>query len=447
MSKQTEAVSCHDDWIYYGNILEEFDKYDRSKSSSLASKRGSLLHNQKARLISPDSVESKALSPRTTKQKIMRSKSTKHDIMKAPIVLPVSVKSEELSPRNSKLKTIPNQSTNYGSSRSTRQSKSTAVTSSLSDESPGAKSAGAINEALAAENRRLKKVLKEMEKQIGKDGGKDAKKSSDEVGTDVMKFNRKIKKLETKCKDERMKTMQMSKHVEAHHAEIVGLRRELAKALNQVEALERDRESDMHRVLNLTDELEEWRQGDGSPSLKELKSELRQRNNELEATLELLESKVHKIVELEIQLRETNDKLRMPQHANAGRIGNEDPQSISSMSAELRESKAECKKLKRQNMMLRLLFQEQEDNRKGHGGDLDSVSQKVASNFGFASNLGFVLKGRREAGLDLSARTDACRVPSVEKNSPVSVIPSLDNFLSIHSSSSLVADDLFLEGN
>jgi hypothetical protein len=72
-------------------------------------------------------------------------------------------------------------------------------------------------------------------------------------------------------------------------------------------------------------------------------------------------------------------------------------------------------------MMLRLLFDEQEDNCKGDGGDLDSISQKVASNFGFASNIGFVLKGRREAGLDLSVQTDACRVPSIENNSPVSV--------------------------
>jgi hypothetical protein len=341
--------------------------------------------------------------------------------------------------------TMRSKSTNHDGSRSTRKSKSTAVTSSLSDESPVAENAGAISEALAAENRRLKRMLKEMEKQIGKDGGKEEKESSDEVETDVIKLNHKIKSLKTKCKDERMKSMQMSKHVEAHHVEIVGLRRELVKALNRAEALERDRESDMHRILKLTDELEEWRQGDGSPSLTELKSELRQRNSELEVTLELLESKVNKIMELEIQLSETEDKLRMAQYSNAGRTGNEDPQIMSSMLAELRESKAECKKLKRQNIMLMLLFEEQEDNRKGDGEDLDSVSLKVASNFGSTSNLGFVLKERREAGLDLSARTDACRAPSVEINSPVSVIPPLDDFLSRGSLSSLVADDLFLK--
>jgi hypothetical protein len=242
-----------------------------------------------------------------------------------------------------------------------------------------------------------------------------------------------------------MKSMQMSKHVEAHHVEIVGLRRELVKALNRAEALERDRESDMHRILKLTDELEEWRQGDGSPSLTELKSELRQRNSELEVTLELLESKVNKIMELEIQLSETEDKLRMAQYSNAGRTGNEDPQIMSSMLAELRESKAECKKLKRQNIMLMLLFEEQEDNRNRDRGDLDSVFQQVASDyFGFSSKFGSGLKAREEE-LDSSVRTDACqKIPSVDL-SPVSVIPSLKNFPAIESSSSSFADELFLK--
>jgi rubrerythrin len=107
-------------------------------------------------------------------------------------------------------------STNRHNSSSTRKSEFTGVTGSLSDESPGAKSAEVINEALAAENRLLKRMLEEMEKPIDKDGGNYAKESSDEVETDVVKLNQKVKTLETMCKDERMKTMQMSKHLEAH---------------------------------------------------------------------------------------------------------------------------------------------------------------------------------------------------------------------------------------
>jgi hypothetical protein len=161
--------------------------------------------------------------------------------------------------------------------------------------------------------------------------------------------------------------------------------------------------------------------------------------------LELLEAKVQRIVELEIQLQNTKEKLRMAQYTSAEHSGYDEPQSTDSLWVELRESKAECKKLKRQNLMLRLLFEEQEDNRNRDRGDLDSVFQQVASDyFGFSSKFGSVLKAREEE-LDSSVRTDACqKIPSVDL-SPVSVIPSLKNFPAIESSSSSFADELFLK--
>jgi hypothetical protein len=95
--------------------------------------------------------------------------------------------------------------------------------------------------------------------------------------------------------------------------------------------------------------------------------------------------------------------------------------------------------------MLRLLFEEQEDNRDRDGGDLDCLFQQVASDyFGCSSTLGFALKAREE-GLHSSVRTDARqKIPSVDL-SPVSVIPSLNNFPAIEPSSSSFADELFLE--
>jgi hypothetical protein len=407
----SRSFEIQESWIHYANVLEDFDEYDRSKSSplgaSLGSKRrNSLQKQQEARQMTPKSAESKALTPRTSKLKTIRSKST---------------------PRTTK----------YDGSKTTKRDngKSTALASPMSDKS---KNVGAVNEALAAENKRLKRRL------VAK--GNDAKECVDEVETDVVKLNRKIKMLEIKCKEEKAQTMQMSKHVEAHHTEIAGLRRELTNSLDQVDTLTRDRESDRDRILKLTEELEGWRQGDGSPSVKELESELRQRNNELEVVLELLEAKVQKIIELEIQLHETNEKLRMARYTSTERSGYDEPQSTSSLWAELRESKAECKKLKRHNLMLMLLFEEQEDSRNGDGGDLDSVFQQVASDyFGFSSKLGFVSKAREE-GLDWSVRTDACqKTPSVDL-SPVSVIPPMNNFPAVESSSSSFADELFLKG-
>lgn len=350
------------------------------------------------------SAESKALSPRTNKGKTIRSKST---------------------PRTTK----------YSGSKTKRRdnSKSTALTSSMSDES---KNITMINEALALENKRLKQML------VAK--GKE-KKENAEVETDVVNLHRKIKLLKIKCKEEKGQTTRMGKHVEAHHTEIAGLRRELTKALDQVDTLERDQGSDRDQILRLTVELEGWRQSGGSPRAKELESELRRRNNELEMVLELLEAKVQRIVELEIQLQNTKEKLRMAQYTSAEHSGYDEPQSTDSLWVELRESKAECKKLKRQNLMLRLLFEEQEDNRNRDRGDLDSVFQQVASDyFGFSSKFGSVLKAREEE-LDSSVRTDACqKIPSVDL-SPVSVIPSLKNFPAIESSSSSFADELFLK--
>jgi chromosome segregation ATPase len=238
---------------------------------------------QENRHMTLKSAEPRALSTCTGKHKTMRSKST---------------------PRTTK----------YDGSKTTKRdnSRSTALTSSISQES---KNFAMVNEALAAENKRLKQRL------VAK--GKDEKEFA-EVETDVVKLNRKIKMLEMKRKEEKGQTMKMSKHVEAH---LAGLRRELAKALDHVDTLERDQESDTDQILKLTEELERWRQSDGSPRAKELESELRRRNNELEMVLEFLEAKVQKIIELEIQLHNTKEKLRMAQYTSAKCSGYDEPQS------------------------------------------------------------------------------------------------------------------------
>ena len=260
-------------------------------------------------------------------------------------------------------------------------------------------------------------MLRAMErKSPAKDGDGSAKKSI-KSDTDISKLTEKAKSLKLQYKDDKRKSMQASKNLEACSMEIEALQRELAQALDTIDSLEKDQASDRNQLLKLTNELEQWRKNGGkTPAVKRLESKLRQRNDELEETLGLLESKVQRIVQLENELhvvkRKLQDYHQLSQHGSF----EERQGSLSSM--DLQESQAECRRLRRQNMMLKLLFEELEERRTNDKRDaLDLMFQKVAT------ELDGSLSAKNE-GVNISSDTDQGQCPTPENCSPVRECPS-----------------------
>lgn len=410
---------------HYRSILQDFHKYDHSKNSTFVAMEcpGSSFENEK-------DASTESLTPPSSLGEV-----------------------EGSSPKNTADEGMANVPTCTNSAVIPKLTRTTNVRSSLTDESRATHSyTKKINVSLISENRRLKRMLRAMERKIPKDStdpidsnknkpiddAMKSKEAAERVDQDVTKLNRKVKSLKFKCRDERAKSLQMEKSLEVHQHEIEGLRMELGKALDQVDSLERDRESDQLHLTMLTNELDGWRQGDKSPSETRLEQALRERNDELESTLELLESKVAKILELETKLQIANQTLRVSQDANillSNGDGNQSFFSVSTSikSVDLRESQAECRKLKSENLLLKLLFEELYATRKDDDGDLDSVFQKVAE-------LGIISEAQEDVGIwsGLSSIDDGQFVPY---QSPTSVVYSISDLPS--ASTSVEAEDLF----
>lgn len=296
-------------------------------------------------------------------------------------------KSQVMTPRPLGLTKNPRSNCERESKKSVR-SKSTTVTGSLTtdpEDSPvpqGGESPESANKRLEHENRRLKRLLRAKERQSSKDGTAKHKIHKDSRSeSDVIKLTEKAKALKLQFKDERRKSMQMNKNLEAHHVEIEGLQRELAKALDTVDNLEKDQAIDRAQLLKLTNEVEEWRKKDAkTPVVKRLEATLMERNDELEMTLEMLETKVERIVLLENELRATKRRLHEMHQMD---IEQTSTSQGSESSMDLHETRAECRRLKRQNMMLRLLFEELEESRTvDEVESIDSLFQKIASELG-----------------------------------------------------------------
>jgi DNA repair exonuclease SbcCD ATPase subunit len=331
-------------------------------------------------------------------------------------------KSRIVSPRSLGLSKAPGTASHRHSKKSVR-SKSTAVTGSLStdpDDSPASKdskSTEEVNKHLARENKRLKRMLKALERHSDGSASSTHKHKSVKSEPDVMKLSEKAKAFKHQFKDERRKAMQMGKNLEAHHIEIEGLQRELAKALDTVDDLEKDQTSDRAQLLKLTNELEEWRKNDAkTPSVKRLESELRQRNDELEMTLEMLEAKVERIVLLEKELQATKRRLQefylMEADQNSSLEGSQSP-------LDLEESRKECRRLKRQNMMLKLLVEELEENRTSdEGEDIDGIFHKVAVELNGSVT---------EQDVSVSSPLAQDRCPTPDNCSPVGKCSSFDD--------------------
>ena len=379
MTKEAESTPEE----HYGNLLEAFDTYDRTQQTPpdvtrRASTSCSLFfRRERAHIIPPEPVD---------------SDSGKKEFR-------------------------------FGSKASMR-TRSTTLTSSVSSdcgESIGleAMETQERNKALLEENSKLKAALLEMEEQIAKSGQKVAKKGhkrSSEVQADAEKLHHKVKTLKAKVKEEQMNSLKMRKSVDAHRAEIKGLQHELSKALDTIDDLESDLSSDRVQLAKVSKELKELQDSDGAAAVHRLETELRQRNDDLEVALELLQSKVEHIIELEGAIQEANAKLRRSSIMHSRRDSREEPSTAKSsensvLSAQLRESQAECKSLKRENMMLQLRLSEQGSHKEVQGEvGLDSFFRSASCDFGLNSD-------EREEPVNIS---DECKRPSMG-GSPVSM--------------------------
>ena len=302
------------------------------------------------------------------------------------------------------------------------RSKSTTVTGSLStdpEDSPAStgspKSVEEITKQLENENKRLKSMLRaNTARHTSRQSGGSARKNQSEKS--IEKLSEKAKTFKHQYKEERRNSMRMGKDLEAHHNEIEKLQFELAKALDTIDDLERDQALDRAQLLKLTNELEEWRKKDAkTPTVKRLESEMRQRNDELDVTLEMLERKVERVVHLENELQKTKHRLRQYQKLDNEQDYSLDgsqnsyalPGSLSALSLmDHEELKAECKRLKRQNLTLKFLF---EDVDKGRTVDeqegLDALFQRVALELS-----GSVAP--EEEGFNVSSQTDQGQCPT-----------------------------------
>ena len=277
------------------------------------------------------------------------------------------------------------------------RSKSTTATGSLStdpEDSPvstgSPKSVEEINKQLENENKRLKRMLRDTARHTSRHSGGNARKNQSE--NSIEKLSEKAKTFKHQYKEERQNSMRMGKDLEAHHNEIEKLQLELAKALDTVDDLEKDQALDRAQLLKLTNELEEWRKRDAkTPAVKRLESEMRQRNDELDVTLEMLERKVERVVHLENELQKTKFRLRQYQKLDNEQDSSLDgshnshalSRSLSALSLmDHEETKAECKRLRRQNLMLKFLFEDLDKSRTNDGQEgLDALFQRVALEF------------------------------------------------------------------
>ena len=210
---------------------------------------------------------------------------------------------------------------------------------------------------------------------------------------DCARLRGKIRSLKTKRKQEKLTILQLQKNIEAHHLEIQGLQRELSRSLTDIDDLKEERVGEKLLISKLNQELEDrlMEVNDLSSTSVErikqidhLESELRKRDNELEVTLELLQGKVERIIQLELQGQtktEEINKLRKRLEAfEQGWVPPTAQGAEATTPVELLEYKAECKSLRRQNMMLRLVVEELQEARKRRSEsdiDIDSIFTKL----------------------------------------------------------------------
>lgn len=238
---------------------------------------------------------------------------------------------------------------------------------------------------LEKENERLRKLVLEYERQLAEIARtENAIIGTTEINEDEplssKRLKGKIQSLKAKRRDEKIRCMQLQKSVETHSAEIEGLQRELNRSLNDLDQLHKDRIQDKSQLAKLGKQLGEAahrlkqlvaRESGQEKQINSLEEVVQKQNQELEVTLNLLQSKVERIIQLEyeLDLRKGNAQdgfdamMRQTTHVSE---------------KDIKDSQDEIKKLRRQNMMLKLLVEELEEHhkREDNESDIDSVFLK-----------------------------------------------------------------------
>lgn len=244
------------------------------------------------------------------------------------------------------------------------------------------------NRALVSENRRLQELVEDFEKRLLLASGGSQTTATDGEGGggggdhSVSKLKAKIKSLKNKRKADKVEILSAKKSVDTHTTEIGTLQRELGKSLQQKDRLESDLK-DAQRQLGRMDRQLQQRDQEiydlrSDTKLSQLEEDLQKRDGELEVTLELLQSKVERIIQLEYEVQQTKDQL---QYSNTNNGDNDHHlPTFNHASVELMKVDAECKSLRRQNMMLKLVVEELQEahkNRSESDIDIDSVFMKL----------------------------------------------------------------------
>lgn len=208
----------------------------------------------------------------------------------------------------------------------------------------------------------------------------------DEHEESVSRLKGKIRYLKTKRKHEKLSLMQMQKTVDAHAMEIEGLQKMLHKTVTELEKAQEDKQSDKQKLnflgRQLTEVEEQLHHRDDTEQVSQLKNELAKRDGELEVTLELLQDKVERIIQLEYDVEKNKDQMAKAERRVEDMIKNgaNGGNTTSFQSMELISADAEIKSLRRQNMMLKLVVEELQEARKRRSDsdiDIDSVFTKL----------------------------------------------------------------------
>ncbi len=399
----------------YGKILEAFDQFDSETSVRIPSRR----HSTGYAYSTKDQAKLKELA-RIKEQSQSRSKSSRR--VGGGAAPATSSSKRRVSSRESS-------GNNYSSNRNSsapmtsRRSKSnpsfpTTPSSDTSDDSPDvpdlpideqAEHSNVLkvrNRALIQENRRLQELVSEYERRTGtrqeslndtansmhgtssKDLSQVTAEDDDGDGEEsVSRLKGKIRSLKAKRRLEKLTLMQMEKTVKTQASEIESLQREFHRTVTELEKADKGRQDDKHKISTLTKQLadaENRNKHEYVDQITKLKSDLQKRDSELEVSLELLQSKVERIMQLEYDVETGKEKLlkaeRRVEDIVKGSAGQREPITNSFQSIELISAEAEIKSLRRQNMMLKLVVEELQEARKRRSDsdiDIDSVFLKL----------------------------------------------------------------------
>jgi hypothetical protein len=378
-----------DDPEDYGKILEAFDEFGNGPRVSTSRR-----HSTGSGRISGGSGHRKSSSKDT------KSHNTKRRI----------ASSQNLSSREASVDANSRSNLTRAQRKSNRSVPTTAssddMTASDDDASPPPAQDGVDlkvrNRALIHENRRMYDLIEVYEKRLkiseGLETGdsvhtKDTKElkdleDDDEQEESVSRLKGKIRYLKTKRKHEKLHFMQMQKTIETQTLEIEGLQKELNRTMTELEKAQKERQGDKSSIhflgKQLTEVEHQLHHRADTEVMAQLKNDLTKRDGELEVTLELLQGKVERIIQLECNVEKNKDQLAKAERrvqdlmSNGANGGN----ATSFQSMELLSADAEIKSLRRQNMMLKLVVEELQEARKRRSNsdiDIDSVFLKLPS--------------------------------------------------------------------